>query len=197
MDGELNIPHNFYNTPDVKVRPKDREKDSPMILDLPDDVIVNPSVAELKKLERRMRSYNIIAYKVRQDRLPTESEPTSAAELPEEFGGKSVLIAIDRDSLSRIKSNDVGNSTRLPEVQNLIAETPDPTHILPIFVEKARYLGEQSDSIRVRDGNHRVAAAIDNEKIPYLLAYVRADDLFEISNQGIVYRSVRSTRSEV
>ncbi len=184
--------HEWYNTEDAVKRPKDIIEGKSMRMNLPDDVVVKPSISDLNKLNRRMRSYDKILHRQRVESNPDVNPPTDSVPLPGEFGGVSTLIAIDRGSLGKLhKGVGLESSTRMPEVHDMVTEVPNPTHIPPIYIQVEKFHGGKR-FVDVRDGQHRVESAMRNTDVPFLLAYVKNNDMEFLGSNGIVYRKVEA-----
>lgn len=71
-------------------------------------------------------------------------------------------------------------------VEALFEEVADPTQIPPIFLIRPR------TRFQTADGSHRVHVARTSKSQPYLLAYVKKEDLAQLDDAGIVYKRVEA-----
>lgn len=187
----------WHNTTDVNKRLKDIPLGTPIILDLPPDLKITPTIEEMKAVVRRMRSNNIVVDKMRRFVSGyNDDPPTDTGDFDKSYGGNSTLVAIAHESLSKLNgANRNSDSYRMPEVDRYILEAADPTHILPIFLRKVKiHNGSDDFVITIDDGNHRVTALSKKPEIPYVLAYVKNDSFEELEKLSIEYRLVKSAQ---
>lgn len=171
---------------DSHKRPKDIEFGTKMRLPLPVDVFAEPTQEQLTILISRISQESDELFKKSPNIRRTDSTP-----IPREYGNTALLVAIDRDSLDKFGSIDKQDSYRMSPVEVMLDSFPISS-IPPIFLKAFVYHGEKGKKIGLRDGAHRTSGVRKNEKIPYLLAYIRKHDKELVTSQGIVFREVEA-----